>query len=39
MEATWTNEITNAIGAEIQKLQEAKALLDGRPSSKPVISV
>jgi hypothetical protein len=30
-----TNEIIAAIGAEIQRLQKAKALLDGSPSSKP----
>jgi hypothetical protein len=30
-----TNEIIAAIDAEIQRLQEAKALLDGSPSSKP----
>ena len=30
-----TNEIIEAIDAEIKRLQEAKALLDGGPSGKP----
>ena len=30
-----TNEIVEAINAEIQRLQEAKALIDGSPTSKP----
>jgi hypothetical protein len=31
-----TTEIIEAIDAEIQRLQEAKSLLDGRPGSKPI---
>jgi hypothetical protein len=30
-----TNEIIQTIDAEIQRLQEAKALLNGNPTSKP----